>query len=198
MNDLASLVARHRDADSPTLEINWALLRLLDRGSCQQLQVDLQAEGEPWEVMTATERTWEAVPAESGLYMFVWRPWFTFDVAERRRPGDLGQVLYIGKAGADDNGQPTSGNLRLRYRDYLKHLRNDPDVLWSRTEPHTRPQLLDRYLTLRPLEYWFTVVPRHSEVPLLEDRLIKLLNPPCNKQRAPRLKGRLGPPRPAF
>jgi len=183
----APLVRRYRDAHSPTLDVNWALLRLLDRPLCEQLTIDLKNESLPWEVHTVTERTWEAVPEEPGLYMFLWRPHFAFDVAENQRPGDLAQVLYVGKAGADDYGQPSTGNLRIRCKDYVKYVRGDPEILWKSSEPRTRPQLLSRYLTLRPLEYWFTVVPRHSEIPLLEDRLIKLLNPPCNIQRLPKL-----------
>jgi len=180
------------------LSANWALLRLLDQFGCEQLQADLGSEGHPWEIMTATEHGWEAVPDEPGLYLFVWRPWFAFNVANARCDGDLRQVLYVGKAGADDAGNPTNGGLKQRYRSYVKHLRSEPDVLWSRSEPRTRTQMLDRYLCLRPMEYWFTVIPRHDQVPQLEDRLIKMLNPPCNKQRVPRITARLGPATPAF
>ena len=198
MADLTTLVARHRDAPSPTLNIQWALLRLLDEVGSQQLHGDLRAAGQPWEILGATEHAWEMVPEMPGLYLFVWRPWFSFDVAEGRRPGELMQVLYVGKAGADDRGQRSTGDLRQRYRSYLKHLRGDPDELWVPDEPRTRLQLLDRYLKLRPLEFWYTVVADHRHVPLLEDRLMKMLNPPCNRQRTPRLTARLGPPQPAF
>lgn len=200
MAELSALVARHRDSDSPVLPVDWALLRLLDESGCRQLQSDLAAEGGAWEVLTATEHAWEAVPDQPGLYLFVWNPWFALDLADATRRGDLRQVLYVGKAGADDAGTPTSGGLRQRYRSYVKHLRSSPDSLWSRTEPRTRTQLLDRYLCLRPLEFWFTAIPSHAEVPLLEDRLIKILNPPCNRQRAPRITARLDNDarRPAF
>lgn len=198
VTDLPSLVTRHRDFASPVLTVDWALLRLLDQQGSQILQDDLRENGQPWEVLAATEHAWEAIPEQPGLYVFVWRPWFSFDIAEQQRPGDLTQVLYVGKAGASDQGQPSSGNLRQRYRSYLKHLRAEPGELWSRTEPRTRTQLLDRYLALRPLEYWFTVVPDPQHVPTLEDRLIKLLNPPCNKQRVPKIPAKLGPAQPAF
>jgi hypothetical protein len=198
MDDLSAFVTRYRDANSPVLGMELALLRMLDRLGCDQLRADLRCEGQPWEIMTATEHAWEAVPDEPGLYMFVWRPWFTFDVADARYHGDLSQVLYVGKAGTDDAGNRTSGGLRQRYRSYIKHLRSDPDILWSRAEPRTRVQLLDRYLCLRPMEYWFTLIPRHGQIPSLEDRLIKMLNPPCNQQRVPRITAKLGPPRPAF
>lgn len=198
MTDMSMLVTRHRDADSPVLGIGWALLRLLDQGACEQLRCDLRSEGQPWEIMLANEHTWEAVPDEPGLYMFVWRPWLTFDVAEAPRSGDLRQVLYVGKAGADDAGNRTSGGLKQRYRSYVKHLRINADILWNGTEPRTRVQMLDRYMCLRPMEYWFTVIPRYDQIPLLEDRLIKMLNPPCNRQRVPRITARFGPATPAF
>lgn len=198
MTNLSSLVVRYRDADSPVLGVDWALLRLLDQASCRQLCDDLRNAGQPWEILTATEQAWEAIPDEPGLYMFVWRPWFALDVANARSHGELRQVLYVGKAGADDAGDRTKGGLKQRYRTYVKHLRSDPDALWSRTEPHTRAELLDRYLCLRPLEYWFTVIPQYEHVPMLEDRLIKMLNPPCNRQRTPKITGKFGPARPAF
>jgi hypothetical protein len=193
---LEGLLRRHRDANSPTLSVDWGLLRLLDRALCDQLATDLRQQGQAWEVQAATEHAWEATPDEAGLYMFVWRPFFAFDVAEQRRPGDLAQVLYVGKAGADDSGGPTEGTLRTRYRDYVKYLRSDPAELWSTTHPSTRPQLLRRYLTLRPLEHWFLIVRQRTEIPVLEDRLIKLLKPPCNRQRLPKLV--MGPPTRAF
>lgn len=198
MTDLSALIFQHRDASSPVLGVDWALLRLLDQVGSEQLCEDLRNAGQPWEIMTATERAWEAIPDEPGLYLFVWRPWFAFDVAYAQRDGELRQVLYVGKAGADDAGNRTSGGLKQRYRSYVKHLRTEPDALWSRTEPRTRVQMLDRYLCLRPMEYWFKVIPRHEQVPMLEDRLIKMLNPPCNRQRVPRIVARLGPAMPAF
>ncbi len=198
MTDFSSLVARHRDFASPVLTVDWALLRLLDQQGSQLLQEDLRANSHPWEVLTATEHAWEVIPEQPGLYVFVWRPWFSFDIAENRKPGDVAQVLYVGKAGADDQGRPSGGNLRQRYRSYLKHMKADPSDLWGRTEPRTRLQSLDRYLALRPLEYWFTVVPDHQHVPQLEDRLIKMLNPPCNKQRAPKIPAKFKPAVPAM
>lgn len=184
----AALVRRYQDAASPTLSVSWSLSRLLDRDLCAQLMTDLRSHGSPWEVQLATEHAWEMIPEEPGLYAFVWRPNFSLEVAEHQYPGGLAQVLYIGKAGADDRGRPTTGNLRLRYKQYVKHIAGDPACLWTAPEPKTRPQRLDHYLKLRPLEIWFTIVSQRSEIPHLEDRLIKVLNPPCNIQRLPDLK----------
>lgn len=191
------LVSRYRDADSPSLDISWALLRLLDERFSQQLRKDLVDHGSGWEVLTATENCIEAVPESRGLYMFVWRPYFKFEPMTNGDSGYISQVLYVGKAGADSIGCRTAGTLRDRYKTYLKHLTGDPKILWSRPRPARRAQLLENYLTLRPLEYWFNVISDCSEIPMLEDRLIKMLNPPCNTQQLPRLVS-AGPALPAF
>lgn len=196
MSTIDDLVVRYRDEPSPTLPAEWPLLRLLDQRSSELLLGDLKREGQSWEVQKATEHAWETTPDERGLYMFVWRAHFSFDVADQRRPGDLAQVLYVGKAGALDNGQPSSGTLKSRYRDYVKHIRSDPAELWRPLTSRTRSAMLSRYLTLRPLEHWYSVIPDHRQIPLLEDRLIKLIAPPCNRQRLPNLVA--GPPAPAF
>ena len=196
MSTLDELVVRYRDEPSPTLPAEWPLLRLLDRRSSEQLLADLRREGRSWAVQKATEHAWETTPDEPGLYMFVWRAHFSFDVAENRCSGDLAQVLYVGKAGAHDNGEPSSGTLRSRYKEYVKHIRSDPDELWSPLTSRSRPKLLARYLALRPLEHWYIVIPQHRQISLLEDRLIKHIAPPCNRQRLPNLVA--GPPSPAF
>lgn len=193
MNEIAELCTRYRDSASPTLRVDWALLRLLDRHHCTMIEKDLAKHATPWEVYTAKERLWEMLPDKPGLYMFVWRPPFQFDVGEDRRPGDLYQVLYVGQAGA---GKQQNSTLRQRYKNYSRHLRASPAQLWDHDEPIVRSKRLDRYLTLRPLEYWYTVVEDRSEIALLEDRLLQLLNPPINRDRRPKLVSR--PARPAF
>ena len=185
--DLAALVAKHRDRDSPMLSVDLALQRLLDTSDCRALQDTLTAVGGSWEAHTASERLYENLPSQPGVYMFVWRPPFYFDVDAGRRSFDLTQVLYVGRAGG------TSQNtLRERYKDYRKYLRGDPAQLWEDGEPLTRPARLTRYLTLRPLEYWFMVIDQPGEVDSAEERLIRILNPPLNKDRRPKLR-----PRPA-
>lgn len=194
------LVHRHRDEPSPTLPVEWPLLRLIDQAGTGTLVQDLTESGAPWESYEATERLWEMLPESPGLYMFVWRPWFRFRMAEPSaatdiKPNAMSQILYIGQAGASpDNGGST---LRHRYRSYCRHLRADPKVLWTPTLRLTRPDLA-RYLTLRPLEYWFTVVNDRSEIKSLETRLIELFNPPINQRNSPKIRSHFGRPQPAF
>lgn len=179
----------------------WAFLRLLDRAGTQTLNDDLRTVGGPWEAYEATERLWEMLPDSPGLYMFVWRPWFRFDVAETSaaagppKPDSVSQILYIGQAGASNENQ--GNTLKQRYKSYRRHIRADPKILWTPSQPMTRPQL-SRYLALRPLEYWFTVVEDRSEIKSLETRLLAMFNPPMNKNELPKIKSRFKAPQPAF
>jgi hypothetical protein len=201
MTELARLVARHRDDPSPELSIQWALLRLLDQRGSNALVDDLKASSGPWEAYEARERLWEVLPGEPGVYMFVWRPWFRFHMAEPTttapvgKPDSVAQILYIGQAGASDGD--SGSTLRERYKSYCKYLRAEPDSLWDRHPPTTRHQLF-RYLALRPLEYWFTVIPDRSQIKGLETRLLATFNPPMNKQERPLIRARAAAPRPAF
>ena len=141
------------------------------------------------------------LPESPGLYMFVWRPWFQFKLAETSavagptKANTISQILYIGQAGASDTGQGST--LRERYKSYRRHIRADPKVLWTPTMQMTRPQL-SRYLALRPLEYWFTVVEDRQQIKSLESRLIRMFNPPMNTNELPRIKSHFKPAQPAF
>jgi hypothetical protein len=142
MTDLEKLVMRHRDDPSPELAVQWALLRLLDQCGTGALVEDLVARAGPWEAYDATERLWEILPEEPGLYMFVWRPWFRFRMAEAtvtvpiQKPDSITQILYIGQTGASDN--EAGSTLRERYKSYRKYLRAEPDSLWDRHQSSTR------------------------------------------------------------
>jgi hypothetical protein len=190
---LSELILRHRDSPSPALPMQLPLLRLLDRPGCQMLRDDLAKHGQPWEMRTPAKRTWEMIPDKPGLYMFVWRPWFRFEVAAGRTL-DLEQVLYLGQAGA---GQYRQATLRGRYKSgYSKYFPGDPARLWDQRDIIQRHDRLESYLTLQPLEYWFTVIEDREEIALLEDRLLQMLNPPINRDRRPKLIR--GASRPAF
>jgi hypothetical protein len=192
-DSLADLVLRHRDSPSPVLHNRVALLRLLDEAGSKALSADLTRHAQPWEMRAAANRTWEMVPDEPGLYMFVWRPFFRFEVTGGRNV-DLEQVLYLGQAGAGKYRQAT---LRSRYKSgYSRYFPGDPARLWEEREVVQRHGRLQRYLALRPLEFWFTVIEDREQIALLEDRLLQLLNPLINRDRRPKLVR--GPAQPAF
>ncbi|MFB9368955.1 hypothetical protein [Kitasatospora albolonga] len=192
---IARAVNRHRLGASPALEIQLGITPMLDVPAHQVLQDDLKRLASPWERLKATEGIVDAIPDQPGLYMFVWSPSIKLSMADRTA-ASFHQVLYIGHAG----GAGQMGNtLRNRYRDYRKHLRGNPENLWTREPPTNRHDRLTHYLALRPLEYWFATIDDRSMIKNLEERLLHLYNPPINIQGGPLLRGRLSPtPKPAF
>ncbi|MEV5484005.1 MULTISPECIES: hypothetical protein [Streptomyces] len=190
------MVQRHREEDSPALPIEVGLLRMLDADNCQQLDQDLREFASPWEVHQATENLAPALPDEPGLYMFVWRPQFQFQVDGRPAQGSFPQLLYVGQAGASKSD--CGNTIRQRYKEYRRYLRASPESLWTDSEPKTREQRLSRYLPLRPMEFWCTTVTDRHRIRGLEKRLIRLWNPPLNDSDRPKLRGRLGAPRAAW
>ncbi|MGW2871315.1 GIY-YIG nuclease family protein [Kitasatospora xanthocidica] len=192
---VARAVIRHRLDASPALEIQLGIAPMMDVPAHQVLQGDLKRLASPWERLVATESIVNAIPDEPGLYMFVWRPSIALAMADRSE-SSFQQVLYIGHAG----GAGELGNtLRNRYRDYKKHLRGNPEDLWTREPPTNRGDRLTHYLALHPLEYWFATVDDRSMIKNLESRLIHLYNPPINIQGGPTLRGRLSSiPKPAL
>ncbi|MET8170983.1 hypothetical protein [Streptomyces clavifer] len=192
---VAQAVIRHRLDASPALEIQLGITPMLDVPAHRLLQGDLKRHASPWEKLTAVESIASSIPDDPGLYMFVWRPAIKFAMADRSE-GGFHQVLYIGHAG----GAGELGNtLRNRFKDYKKHLRGNPEDLWTREPPTTRAGRLTHYLALHPLEFWFATVDDRSMIRNLEGRLIHLYNPPINIQGGPKLRGRLSRiPKPAF
>jgi hypothetical protein len=180
------VVARHRDEPSPALPVDWGILRLLDERHCRGLQHDLADWATEWEVQRATPDLHKSLPDEAGLYMFVWRPPFEFEVAEQMRAGGIHQIIYVGQAGGAGNG--SANTLRLRYRDYQDFLKREPSAMWAEPVGAGRRDVLSRYLTLRPLEYWFSIVKDRARIVNLERRLIQLLNPPGNITGGPVLR----------
>jgi hypothetical protein len=169
---------------------------MLDKENCQQLAADLREFATSWEIHRATEDLGAALPDKPGLYMFVWRPPFEFHVESAHRHGSFPQILYIGQAGGapGDHGN----TIRLRYKEYRRHLRGNLEDLWTQDEPMTRNQRLTRYLSLRPMEFWCATVADRSRIEGLEKRLIRLYNPPLNDRGRPKLRGRLGSARSAW
>lgn len=187
---LAELLGEHRDHPTPTLDLNVPLLRLLDAEANARLTKKLKEVAGAWEVMLAKEKLWQALPKEPGVYMFVWRPTFRFQMHDG--PESVSYVLYVGQAGA----QPSGSTLRERYKGYSKYLAGHIDKLWEESKIRTRDSMLARYLKLEPLEFWYSVIPDPKDVGLLEDQLVKLFMPPLNANLRPKM--RLTKPQPAF
>ncbi|MEZ0071636.1 hypothetical protein ABH927_000971 [Planotetraspora sp. GP83] len=180
-------VIRHSIESSPALEIQLGIAPMLDVPAHRVLQDDLRVEASPWEVQVAVASLTDILPEQPGLYMFVWRPSIRLAMADNSQ-ASFHQVLYIGQAG----GAGQRGNtIRNRFKDYRRHLRGDPEALWTQEPPTTRSARLTHYLALRPLEFWFATVEDRSKIKNLESRLINLYNPPLNSQNRPRLRARV-------
>ncbi|WAX78798.1 hypothetical protein [Streptomyces sp. KMM 9044] len=194
-HNLGHSVIRHRLEPSPAVEIKLGIVPMLDKPAHKVLEDDLNVHASPWERLLAVENLADSLPQEAGLYMFVWRPTFKLAMADNS-PSSFHQILYIGQAG----GAGQQGNtLRNRYREYKKYLNGNPEALWATQPPDTRRGRLTHYLTLRPLEYWFTTIADRSQIENLETRLIDLYNPPANVQKRPKLHARVvGPRKPAL
>ena len=186
------LLVKFRDETTHPISFEPCLERLMDSSECLALTEILHGEGLKWERKPATSTLWSMLPDERGIYMFVWCPDLTFrfespqDIAatdyERLR-----WVLYVGKAGVEEGKSDT---LKQRYRSgYSKYVGQDPSPLWNRrpAENTRREELLARYLTVRPLEFWYLLFEDPEDIRMLEKRLIKTLNPPLNKQHGRRL-----------
>ncbi|MGW5231621.1 hypothetical protein ACWEQU_04820 [Streptomyces nodosus] len=188
-------VIRHRAEASPALELQLGIATMLDVPAHKVLQDDLAEHASSWEQALAVESLGDSLPHEAGLYMFVWRPSINLVMADNSQ-SNFHQVLYIGQAG----GSGQRGNtLRNRYKDYKRHLRGNPEHLWTEEPPTTRAGRLTYYLALRPLEFWFATVEDRSVIKNLEARLINLYNPPLNNQNRPKLRARLSTiPQPAL
>lgn len=192
---LTRSVIRHSVEPSPALEIQLGIAPMLDVPAHTILQEDLRAKASLWESALAVEELHRALPDAPGLYMFIWRPSIRLAMADQSE-SSFHQVLYIGQAG----GSGQRGNtLKNRYKDYRKHLRGDPEDLWTREPPTTRAGRLTHYLSLRPLEFWYATVEDRTVIKNLEARLINLYNPPLNSQNRPKLRARVSSiPQPAL
>jgi hypothetical protein len=160
---------------------------LIDAQYCRGLQNDLARLVESgWEILKATKTAWRMVPDDPGLYMFIWRPTFEFEMAKPGTTPGVSWVLYVGSAGA----RHSQNTLRKRYRqEYADLVGGDPDILWGiNGDAMTREKRLRRYLSLTPLQYWFTVVPDTAVIADLERRLFAMFAPPLNAIGSLRLR----------
>lgn len=178
--------------DEPAAAIHFApcIERLLDEELCQSVVQIMQTSGVKWERFAAHDNLAAQLPAARGVYMFVWCPPIAFGFTETQQQS-LPWILYVGKAGTKGGVADT---LPARYKTYQTHIGKPPAKLWDQRPPCTREERLARYLTLRPLEYWFITLDEVQKITRLEKHLIKLFRPPINDQHARCLRpGRSAP-----
>lgn len=187
---LRRAIQLHNDDTWATLNFSPCLVRLLDDEHCRMISDILRDVGSAWEVRTAQPDLYQQLPMGPGLYMFVWHPALQLMGAYEATARSFPWILYIGQAG----GGSSNNTLRDRYKnEYSKLLNGDPGKLFASNAPVNRSDRMKRYLRLRPLEYWWTEIADQQKIPLLEKRLVNLLQPPLNSQhRAGRLPVRKG------
>jgi hypothetical protein len=188
------LVHKFRDEPASILAFTPCIEKLIDSEHCRQIGALMHQNGAKWERRKATNSLHKSLPSIRGVYMFVWRPCLTLRFDPHDEMQVVTFVLYVGKAGVEGG---VSDTIQSRYQgEYSKYIARDASSLWEEKVPETREERLEKYLTLRPLEYWFLPVERVRDIVQMEKQLIKMLRPPLNTQHGVRL--RPGKSEPAF
>jgi hypothetical protein len=178
---LAKAIALNKDEAIATLLFRPPFQLLLDIEHCRAWESELRAHCARWEVRQATADLWQSLPSCAGLYMFVWRPAFNFSTAAPETDQAFGWILYIGETGAGDS----KATFKSRYKgEYRKLLGGDPRELFQQDLPAGRLGRLQRYLTLRPLEFWFAEIEDRDQISILEKQLIRSFSPPLNDKHS--------------
>ena len=189
-------ISRFRDMPTSGLFFAPALEKFLDHSFVADIQAEFQRNDFKWERLNATPSLASQLPRLRGIYMFVWTPGPVFEFDAAAHNYYPAWVLYIGKAGVEGGASDT---FQDRYRQaYQRYVGGDPSMLWKDEMPGVgREDRLKRYLTLRPLQYWYLEVSDVSYIPILEKRLVQLFRPPLNTHHGG-IRARLGKPSPAW
>ena len=192
--EFVEVLCKFRGEPASILEFKPSIDALINSADCLDLGQVLHPSETKWERLIAVENLGSMLPAERGLYMFVWRPDLTLQFSAVPETERFFWVLYVGKAGKEGGLADTIKN---RYTtEYSKYVGKDPSCLWDSHAASKREDRLARYLTLRPLEFWYLTMTEVPDIQLLERRLIKILQPPLNIQHSRKLQA--GIPTPAF
>jgi len=185
-DDYNLVLAKYRDVETQPMHFLPSVSRLIDVQHCETVSKWLRNLGVKWERVAATPTLGDSLPDERGLYMFVWCPKLTLEFDGPPHRYQPSWVLYVGKAGVEGG---THDTIRQRYvSEYSKHVGRDPNCLWDTQTTDNREARLSRYLSVRPLEYWHLVLPTVKDIEHLERTLIKIFNPPLNRQHGAKLR----------
>ena len=183
---------KFRDVEPQALHFLPSVSRLIDIDHCEAISKMLHNVGARWERSAATATLGDSLPEERGLYMFVWCPKLTLEIENPNGTFSPSWVLYVGKAGVEGGTQDT---IKHRYvSEYSRYVSGDPSCLWEQASVDDRHSRLGRYLALRPIEYWFLPLSKPAEISHLERNLIRILNPPVNRQHGAKLRATITEP----
>ena len=164
----------------------------MDREFCDIVTKDLRDYCAHWETRLATPTLWQQLPASCGVYMFVFTSALAIQLTGQAFSPTW--VLYVGRAGSSTSTR----TIKDRYKgEYCKYVGGDPEVLWKGPAPQRREERLAHYLAIYPLRFWYATVADRDRIPIIEDRLIKLLAPTINQKQMPSLR-RYGTEQDAF
>lgn len=164
-----------RNLNEPSqVEFSLAVKYVLSDAFTGLLHNDIDASCSKWERYQAREGMYSLTPNKPGLYMFVWAP-TSLSLATDQAPLTFRIPIYIGKAEVS-----LQDRLKSEYNSLLRDAK--PEAFWSE-EQATRKTRLLKYFSLTPLEYWCCISETPQVLPNLEGRLLRLFNPPANKQR---------------
>ncbi len=101
----------------------------MDEDFCSVVTQDLKTNGAHWERRLATPTLWQQLPADTGLYMFVFASTLSLQLAgAASNTFSPTWVLYVGRAGSPDSHR----TIKDRYKgEYGKYVGADPEVLWN-------------------------------------------------------------------
>ena len=195
-DEFRRVISRYRGEPATALSFSPALEKLLDETLVADIQRDFRENAFKWERRNATASLASQLPRNRGIYMFVWTPGPVFEFDTGSNDHHTAWVLYIGKAGVEGGAADT---FQDRYRQaYQRHVGGDPALLWrDEVVEVVRENRLKRFLSLRPLQYWYLAVQDVSYIPVLEKRLIQIFRPPLNSHHCG-LRARFGKPSPAW
>ena len=176
-------LARHREDPPAGIPSVLPIHHQMDRQFCEVVTKDLAKYCTHWETRLATPTLWQQLPAECGVYMFVFASSLSIQLtSEAFSPA---WVLYVGRAGSANSTR----TIKDRYKgEYCKFVGGDPEVLWKGAAPNRREDRLAYFLAIYPLKFWYATVADRDQIPMIEDRLIKLLAPTINQKQMPSLR----------
>ena len=183
---------KFRDIETHPIHFLPSVSRLIDGSHCQAISKVLHDIGAKWERALATPTLGESLPNERGIYMFVWCPKLVLEFDGPPHRFQPTWVLYVGKAGIEGG---THDTIRQRYvSEYAQYVGGDPGCLWDVPTADDRHARLSRYLSVRPLEHWSLPLKNVKEITNIERNLIRILNPPVNRQHGAKLRATITEP----
>lgn len=178
---MRKILARYKGKVCFPLEYLFPVDYMNDCDFIDMLKEDVDTSGDGWEVVkNISAGSAKAIPDKmKGLYFFMWSPQIDFETTQG--VFNICNVVYVGSSTSIDNG------IKNRFlADYEGLIGKHYDVHWIKKEAVGREDKLKKIMNLGCLNFFFNTMNDASKEQILdmEERLIKLLNPPGNIKHA--------------